>query len=166
MQRLHTNRRPLRQRALSTCKRIGTVIVETAVIAPVFGMFLAAMMEFGHAYMVINTLNSSAKSAARLGALEGVTNAMVEVEARKALIAAFDDTEATVVIKNAAVFDSASPPTDTFNYSSLPNYSCGAGDAGELFIVRITVPYDNVALLPPFWAKNLTLRGQSVARHE
>jgi hypothetical protein len=32
--------------------------------------------------------------------------------------------------------------------------------------VQVTVPYNQVALLPPFWVKNATVTGQSVLRHE
>ncbi len=48
----------------------------------------------------------------------------------------------------------------------LPNIEVKNADDSQLFLVRITVPYDRVALLPPFWAKQLNLVGQAVMRHE
>ncbi|REJ91134.1 MAG: pilus assembly protein, partial [Planctomycetota bacterium] len=55
--------------------------MELAVVAPVFGIFLAGIMEFGHAFLTVGTLNAAAKQAARYGAVEGVSTADVESRA-------------------------------------------------------------------------------------
>ena len=49
----------------------GTTIVETAVVLPVFLLFLFAIIEFGHAYMVRNMLASACRNGARIGSVEG-----------------------------------------------------------------------------------------------
>jgi hypothetical protein len=132
----------------------------------VFAVFLAGIMEFGHAYLVINTLQASAKSAARIGALDDRTTSDVRDEANRILGSAFDKTQAVIEIKDASVFDESTVDADSIDYGALPEVEVGDLDPGDLFIVRIRVPYNNVALLPPFWAKDLTLSAQSVMRHE
>ena len=48
-------------------KRRGTTLVEMAVVLPVFFLFIFALMEFSHAYMVVSMLNAACKRAARYG---------------------------------------------------------------------------------------------------
>lgn len=153
------NRRP------DNGQRRGTTIVETAVVAPVFAVFLAAIMEFGHAFLVVGTLNAAAKQAARHGAVEGITSADVINKANGILGAALDTTKTTVLVKDASVFDSPTLP-ETIDYDELPNIELNTADRRQLYVVRISVAYNDVALMPPFWAKDLELVGQSVMRHE
>jgi Flp pilus assembly protein TadG len=146
-------------------KRTGATIVEMAVVTPVFAVFLAAIMEFGHAFLVVGTLNAAAKQAARYGAVDGITTAEVRERVDSILGAAFDTAPATVYVKDASVFDTASPPS-TIDYSALTNIELASAARRQLYVVRIEVDYDDVALMPPFWAKNVRLVGQSVMRHE
>lgn len=146
-------------------QRRGTTIVETAVVAPAFAVFLAAIMEFGHAFLVVGTLNAAAKQAARHGAVEGITSADVITKANGILGAALDITKTTVLVKDASIFDSPSLP-ETIDYDDLPNIELNSADRRQLYVVRISVAYNDVALMPPFWAKDLELVGQSVMRHE
>lgn len=146
-------------------RRRGATVVEMAVVTPVFALFLAALMEFGHAFLVVGTLNSTAKQAARYGAVEGITTADVTQRVDEMLGSAFNSAEATVYVKDAGVFDSASPPANV-NYKTLPNIELSTAARRQLYVVRIEVNYNDVALMPPFWAKDLKLYGQSVMRHE
>jgi hypothetical protein len=50
--------------------------------------------------------------------------------------------------------------------TTLPNIELSTAPARRLFVVRITVPYNSVAILAPKWVKNMTLSGQAVMRHE
>lgn len=145
--------------------RRGTTIVETAVVAPVFAVFLAAIMEFGHAFLVVGTLNAAAKQAARHGAVEGISTADVVAKANGILGAALDATDATVVVKDASVFDEETLP-EVIDYNLLPNIELNTAERRQLYVVRIEVDYNDVAIMPPFWAKDLRLMGQSVMRHE
>lgn len=145
--------------------RRGTTIVETAVVAPVFAIFLAAIMEFGHAFLVVGTLNAAAKQAARHGAVEGISTSDVVAKANGILGAALDSTDATVLVKDASVFDADSLP-EVIEYDELPNIELSTAERRQLYVVRIQVAYNDVAIMPPFWAKDLQLVGQSVMRHE
>lgn len=146
--------------------RSGVVLVENALVISVFAVFLAGIMEFGHAYMVLNTINAAAKRAARYGATEGVTTTQVKAKANAIMDAAFRSNKATVTVKDASVFDTSTVDPKTINYDTLPNAEVSTLASRKMYIVRITVPYNSVSLLPPFWVKNLTLHGQSVMRHE
>jgi Flp pilus assembly protein TadG len=154
------NRPPQRPR------RDGAVLVEFAVVVPVFAIFMAGIIEFGHAYLVIGTLNAAARGAARYGTVEDITTAQVQDEAERILGSAFNEAEATIRVKDAAVFDQASFNPESINYAGLPDVEVNSLDTGDMFLVRIEVPYADVAIMPPFWTQSLTLRAQSVVRHE
>ncbi|MCA9023685.1 MAG: pilus assembly protein [Planctomycetaceae bacterium] len=146
--------------------RSGATVVEMAVVLPVFGIFLAGLMETGHAYMVMDVLNSAAKQAARLGALEGKTSAQVLALAQAKIGGAVNPSDATVYIKDGSDFDTPGFDPTGISYSGLPDIEVQDAEARQLFIVRIEVPYNDVAILPPFWIKDITLSGQAVMRHE
>jgi Flp pilus assembly protein TadG len=147
-------------------QRKGTTIVEMAVILPVFLTFMFALIEFGHAFMCMATLTAAAKDAARYGAIEGITTTQVVTRAKSRVNGAFKSVNATVYVKDASSFESSSATPGTVNVSTLPNIELSTTTDRHLFIVRVEVPYNNVAVMPPLWAKNLTLHGESVMRHE
>ncbi len=133
---------------------------------PVFLLFLVALMEFGHIYLVIASLQSAAKIGARIGAVDNNHTTDVEDAVNRVLGSAFDRTTTTVLVKDASIFDQPGVQPETINYSSLPDVEVDSLESGQLFVVRVTVPYDDVALLPPFWAKGIVLSSQSVMRRE
>lgn len=147
-------------------RRDGTTIVETAVILPVFLIFLMALIEFGHAFMCNATLTAAAKDAARYGAIEGITTAQVVARAKARVNGAFKSSKATIYVKDAASFEDSTTTTASVAVSSLPDIELNSAEDRHLFIVRVQVPYNDVAIMPPWWAKNLTLHGESVMRHE
>jgi len=147
-------------------KRRGATVVEMAVVLPVFGIFMAGLMEVGHAYMVMQVLNSAAKQSARLGAVEGKTTADVIDKAESIFSAAFNPVQATAYVKDGSSFDTPGFDASSIDYAALPDIEVAEAESQQLFIVRLEVNYDDVSLLPPFWIKNITLSGQSVMRHE
>ena len=155
---------PFRKRLHGNDRR-GATIVEMAVVAPAFAVFLAAIMEFGHAFLVVGTLNAAAKQAARFGAVDGISTTDTVDRANTVLGAAFDTAQATVLVKDASVFDAETLP-ETIDYNDMPNIELLDAERRQLYVVRIEVDYNDVALMPPFWAKDLKLTGQSVMRHE
>jgi len=147
-------------------RRSGVVLVENAIMASVFGLFLTGIMEFGHTYMVQGAMNAAVQRAARYGAVDGVSSQEVRALANQVLSSAFKSAKATVTVKNAGVFDTSGVDARTINYANLPDLELLTAPTHQMYIVRITVPYNSVALLPPFWVKNVTLKAQSVMRHE
>lgn len=148
-----------------TPRRSGTTVVEVAVTLPVFCVLIVGMMECCHALMVIQTLDSSAREAARYGAVDGITSAQVTTRA-KSIMSSTTRIVPTVLIKDASCFDDPNFNPSTINYASLNDKELSSAEDDEMFIVRMTLPYNDVALLPPFWVKNITLSGQAVMRHE
>ncbi len=55
--------------------RRGTTVVETALVLPVFLLFVLGLIELGHAQMVKNVLRCACREAARMGSTEGHTTA-------------------------------------------------------------------------------------------
>lgn len=151
---------------LAPRRRTGATTVEMAVVLPVFFLFMFALVEFSHAYFVINVLNGACKKAARMGIGDDVTTTQVEAKVREILTKAMKVNNVTVVVKNAGTFDSSSTNPANINYNSLPSIELSDAEPRQLFIVRASVPYEDVSLIPPLWIKNITLSGQSVMRHE
>ncbi len=146
--------------------RRGVALVEMAVVTPVFFLFLFTLFEFAHVQMVSNMLRSAAKQAARLGVANAVTTAQVEERAREILSSAFPVDAVTISVKDAGVFDSPQVDPENVDYDSLPPIELSEAEPRQLFVIHITVPYDAVSVMPPMFVKGVTLRGQSVMRHE
>lgn len=149
----------------SSKPRLGTTAVEVAVTMPVFGMVMMGLMECGHSMMVVHTLNAAARQAARYGSTEAITTAQTKTKATTIVQNAFRITP-TVIVKDGSTFDTANVDPTTINYSSLPDIELNTTKSDKLFIVRVSVPYDSAAILPPFWVKGITLTGHAVMRHE
>lgn len=156
----------LRSGRKHTRDRGGALTVEFALVLPIMGLLLAALMEFGHFYMVVHTLNAAARRGAHLGCHENVTTAQVEDRVKGIVGAAVAATAATVRVADASVFDSANMDPKSVNFSTLPTVELSTRKTGDCYMVQVTVPYDNVALLPPFWLKGRTVIGRAVTRHE
>ena len=92
----------------------------------------------------------------------------VIAEANRVMNSMFDATKATIYIKDGSTFDEpGEPPSD---YDALADVEVEDLEARQLFIVRITVPYNSISLFPSgFWhthVHDLTLSGQAAMRHE
>jgi Flp pilus assembly protein TadG len=146
--------------------REGATLAETAVVLPVFFVILFGFIEFGHVFMVIHGLNSAARRAARLGVSETATTAEVIALARTVVGSAIPQNSATIIVKNGDAFDVTGVNASTINYSSLPDIELSTAERRQLFIVRVTVPYSNIAILGPRWLGGLTVYGQCVMRKE
>lgn len=148
-----------------TGQRRGTALVEFSVVLPVFGLILVAIMEFGHLYLIQNTLTAAAREGARMGAPRDVSSSEVQTEVNRILSSSFNTQHATVYVKDAGVFETTDDPA-AIRYSSLSDLELLDTKPLQLFVVYIEVDYDDVALLPPFFVKNITLRGSAVMRSE
>lgn len=158
--------RLLSKRSIRTC-RAGTTIVETAIVLPVFLIFVLSLVEFGHALMVNNVLRSATRAGARLGATEGRTSAEVEALVRQVLGGAIDPQSAEVSVKNAAVYDTGSNlPSSGSEIAALPNMEVADAEPRELFLVRARVAYNDIALVPMTFMQEVVLEGQAFIRHE
>ncbi|MEZ5944147.1 MAG: TadE/TadG family type IV pilus assembly protein [Planctomycetaceae bacterium] len=149
-------------------QRTGALTVEVALVISVFMTLVAGIVEFGHVYLVINTLNAASKQATRIGSAEQSTTQDALDRIDQIIAAGFrcEPSEVTVWVKDASIFDQPGGPPASIDYESLPDIELADAQTNQLFLIRIQVNYSDVALMPPFWSDDLVLIGQSAARHE
>ncbi len=147
--------------------RKGTALVEAAVILPVFFFLVFAILEFGHAQMVNNVLNSACRNGARVGSVEGTSTGQVLGQVDTTLGTVIPTASVTVVVKDASVYDSGStPPTSEAGLSALPDIELSDAEPRQMFMVRASVPYNDIALISMSFMDGVVLTGQSFMRHE
>lgn len=156
----------LTKRTRADKERSGATIAETAVVLPVFFVILFGFIEFGHVFMTIHALNSAARRAARLGVSETATTANVVTLANQVVSSAIPAARATILVKNGDAFEVTGMDASTVNYAALPDIELSTAERRQLFIVRVSVPYSDIAILGPRWLGGLTVYGQSVMRKE
>lgn len=148
-------------------KRWGTTAVELAVILPVFFTFVFGIIEYGRLQLVNNLLKASCRSAARLGATEGVSTAEAQARVEEILGTTMNPSYVTVLVKDASVFDDGGTlPSTPSDYEGLPDLDLDAATPRQLFMIRASVPYNDIAFIPFSVLDGVTLTGQAIMRHE
>lgn len=137
-----------------------------AVIMPVFLLFLFAIIEFGHAMMVRAVLQAAARDGARLGSVGDMTTAKVLDYVNQRIARSIDAGQATVVIRDAGAFDDPDQDPAEIDLDELPDIELADAESRQLYVVRVSIAYEDVALIPPFWTTGLELFADSVIRHE
>jgi Flp pilus assembly protein TadG len=147
--------------------RRGTTTVEFAAVLPVFFLFVFALAQVGHITLLKHLLRHGCRTAARMGATEGVTTSEAIAEAREVLGLVIDSTAVDVQVKDASVYDSDDdlPETDE-DFAALSNLELSGAESRQLFLIRAEIQYSDVALLPMPFTQNVTLTGQAIMRHE
>jgi Flp pilus assembly protein TadG len=159
-------------RLRQTRSRRGTTVVETAVVLPVFLLFVLGLIELGHAQMVKNVLRSACREAARVGSTEGHTTGEITQRVRDIIGTACDVAAVQVYVKDASAFDgSSSPSTSSASLENLPGIQLSEAAPRQLFLVRAKVHYNDIAIVPniPYlghYLDEVVLEGQSFMRHE
>jgi Flp pilus assembly protein TadG len=154
-------------RARRRTLREGTTIVELAVVLPVFLIFLFGLWGYGHVQMINNMLKGATRTAARFGATEGVTSAQAEARVRAVLGSAIDPTTLSVQIKDASAYDDGTAfPSTASAMAALPNLELANAESRQLFMIRASVNYNDVAVIPASWFENVQLDAQAFMRHE
>ncbi|MEW4454907.1 TadE family protein [Bremerella sp. JC817] len=148
-------------------KRTGATIVETALVMPVFFMFVFAIIEFGHATMINNVLKNACRTAARWGSATGATTAQVEQYARDRMGGAVNPAMVNIQIKDASMFDTGGDaPKTNADFQAMPDIELKNAEPRQMFMVRASIPYGEVSLIPQPWLGGVTLSGQTFTRHE
>lgn len=147
--------------------RRGTTLVELAVVLPVFFTFVFGIIEFGRLQLVSNMLTTACRNGARLGSAENATTAMAKARVQEIMSATLDTNDLTVLVKDAGVFDTAGPyPDSAAAYASLADVELGDLEPRQFFLVRATVAYNDIALIPFSILDGVQLSGQALMRHE
>ena len=127
-------------------KRRGAAVVEFAVVAPIFLLFVFGLIEYGRMVMVQQVLTNASREGARVAVLEGSTDADV----------------VTAVVSYCA----ASRITITEDDVSIPQDPATAGN-GDPVAVTVGVAFRDVSWLPsPMYLGAAQLSATSVMRKE
>jgi hypothetical protein len=117
--------------------------------------------------MVINVMQSACRNAARIGSTEMATTTEVTNHVNRIMSSALATATANIYVLDASAFDSSStPPTGGAGIEALPSIELQNADSRQLFVVRTTVPYNDIALVPMPFMNGVVLEGQAIMRHE
>lgn len=144
----------------------GTTTVETAFVLPVFLVLLFAIFEFGHAQMVNNMMSTACRNAARIGAVEGSTTAQVEERVEETIGKFVPIDKVDIFVKNASSFDGGGSTPDGQGLEELPNIDLSTTEPRTLFVVRAKVSYNEIAIVPMPFLKDVIIDAQAFMRHE
>jgi Flp pilus assembly protein TadG len=148
-------------------QRSGTAAVETAVVLPVYILLLFGIIEFGHAHLVVNLLQSGCRNGARMGSTAGPTTAQVVARVRQTLGSGIEDSHVSIWVQDASALDDGAvwPVTDA-QVAALPDIELSTAEDRTLFVVRASVAYNDISLLPMPFLAGYRLRAQCFMRHE
>jgi TadE-like protein len=152
--------------------RRGTTVVETALVLPVFLLFVLGLIELGHAQLVKHVLRASCRQAARIGTTEGKTTANVRARVLQTLQTVVDSADVEVFVKDASSFDAGgTSPESGEDLESLADIELADAEPRQLFMVRAKIRYEDVAIVPniPYlgsFLDDVVLEGQAFMRHE
>ncbi len=156
----------LRRRTRSK-HRLGTTLVETALVLPVLLTLLWAIIEFGHAQLVNNMLNRACRTAARIGSVEGTNTTQVLARIDRIMETVVDPEKVTAFVNDASVYDSESAtPTTGSGIEALPSLELSDAEPRQMFVVRARLAYNDIAIVPMPFLSNVMLSGQAFMRHE
>ncbi len=130
------------RRRLYRDSRLGATVVEFAIVAPIFFLFLLASFEFGWLNVIRHTANNAAYEAARGAMVPGAT----AEEAKKTANAILN----TIGIRNAVI--AVTPATLSSTTTEIK--------------VSIDVPLKNNALVVPHFTSNKKLHSEATMRTE
>jgi len=151
----------------SARKRRGTAAVEFALALPVLLAFVFGLVECSRIRMTRNLLGAACRLAARHGSAEGVTSQDVRERAAQVLATGMNPADVEVLIKNAAVYDETGAMPETgAELALLPELELAGAESRQMFLVRVSVAYNDIALIPLPVLQGAVLTGQAFMRHE
>ncbi len=137
-------------------RRLGSAIVETAFVLPIFFTVVLGIVEFGRAFMVSNLLTNAAREGARLAIIPGVTGTEVRNAVRQQVFN----------MVNVTLTDAQIPITITpYPGNPNPNNEPANANQRDLIVVEASLPYAQVSYVIKF-LNGVNLRGQAAMRHE
>jgi hypothetical protein len=153
-------------------RRHGTTVVETALVLPVFLLFILGLIELAHAQFVKHALRGACRQAARIGTTDGTSTADVRSRALQVLSPVVDEDEVEIFVKDAGVFDAGGdPPQSGEDLEGLGDIELSEAEPRQLFMVRARINYEDIAIVPniPYlgsFLDDVVLEGQAFMRHE
>ncbi len=153
--------------ARRVCARRGTASVEFALALPVLLAFVFGLVECSRIRMTKNLLGAACRLAARQGSAEGVTSQEVREHAARILATGMNAERVEVLVKDAGVYDGTGAlPIAGEQLSTLPDLELADAESRQMFLVRASVAYNDIALVPLPVMQGAVLTGQAFMRHE
>lgn len=149
---MHAKRHPPQRR-----ERRGAVLVEAALVLPVFVGVTLGIVEFGRAMMVGQLVTNAAREGARKAIIEGSTNSSVESSVRTFLQQSAGTSASNVQIA-ITIEQAAGNPN--------PGNSLGSSHSKDVVTVRVEVPFNSVSFVKGSFLEGKKLVGQSTMLHE
>lgn len=148
-------------------RRRGTSAVEFAIVLPVFLAIVFGVIEISRIRMTSNLLNTACRLSARYGASEEVTTDEAKARVIEVLSTAMNASLVDVQVKDLSSYDETGEMPDTDQeYDALPSLELSDAEPRQMFLIRATVAYNDIALVPFSVMKGATLAGTAVTRHE
>lgn len=146
-----------RQQTTANESRRGTALVELALTLPIFIMVTLGIVEFGRAMMVAQLITNAAREGARLGIIDGSTNAEVENSIQSFLAESANLQAADLTIAITVTPYTGNPDAGNEVGNALPR---------DLVSIYVSVPFDKVSYITGSYLNGKTLSGRSAMRHE
>ena len=137
--------------------RRGAVIVEMALVLPIFLALVLGIIEFGRGLMVGQLVTNAAREGARKAILDGSTNSDITSTIQSLLA-----TSANVSTGDITVTITVTPATGNQD----PGNNIAACHSKDLITIKVQVPFNKVALVAGKYLKDKMLTGQAAMRHE
>lgn len=142
---------------LQPARRMGSAIVELAVVLPLFVLIVFGIVEFGRAMMVSQLLTNAARHGSRNAIIDGSTNAAITTDV-KAFLSQALSVPATDIQVNVEVEPATGNPDPVDNLS--------VAQSKDLVKIRVQVAFSDVAYMAGNFMEGKNLEGYCVMRHE
>ncbi len=129
--------------------RAGAHLVEFALVAPIFFVFVLALVEFGRGMMSSSIISSSARAGTRIGILPGKQNSDV-----------------TAAIDSFLQGQGMAGYTTTIQVNGSSGTDVSSAQSGDIITVQVVVPVANVSWLPKLSFLSGSITGQYSLPHE
>jgi Flp pilus assembly protein TadG len=137
------------ERNSRSSRRNGAVLVEAALVLPLFFMVLLGIVEFGRAMMVSQLLTTAARDAGRSAIMDGSTNMEVTTTVK-------DFLQSTVGV---------APQDVSVRITVRPGGTLANASPGATCAILIDVAFDKVSFIPGDYLGGQRLQGRCTMRH-
>jgi Flp pilus assembly protein TadG len=138
-------------------RRLGTAVVEFALLSPLLGMIMMGMFELGRAMMVKNTLSDASRKACRTGIKRDKGNSDINAEVTN------------VMSDNGYTLTQFNPPTvgaitiTVTDPNGNPLADSLDAPSGTIVSVQVAIPVSSTTWVPPvFLGSGATLESETV----
>lgn len=149
--------KPITNRNSRRASRLGSAVVEMAVVLPLFVLIVFGIVEFGRAMMVSQLLTNAARHGARTAIVDGSTNTSVTNDVKSFLSQALSVPAADIQVQLEVEPGTGNPD---------PNNVLAVAQPKDLVKVKVQVGFDKVAYVAGNFLGGRTLEGYCVMRHE